>query len=264
MFDDPQQPGQSPQPTQQPDPNQPPTTEGAPDPAGVPAPEEVKYKSVDYGPSAVETGKLKPVTADTPKDTGMPGEGVSIYELKAPMTQSKIFMIGLVVVVAVLVIAGGYWVFNSLMSGDDVDVVETIVPPEANIEDIEDEEEEQEDINDTDSLIIEDAPIVEPEPKDNTIIPEVDETIVIPEPEPSALLDSDFDGITDDVEIQYGTDWNNPDTDGDGLNDKEELEIWGTDPLNPDTDGDTYEDGSEINAGYNPKGAGKLLKVPTN
>lgn len=48
-------------------------------------------------------------------------------------------------------------------------------------------------------------------------------------------LDSDNDGLTSAQEAQYGTDPNNPDTDGDG-----------------------FKDGDEVSAGYNPKGAGRL------
>lgn len=60
-------------------------------------------------------------------------------------------------------------------------------------------------------------------------------------------LDSDGDGLTDWEEINiYGTDPFNPDTDGDGLTDWEEIMIYGTDPLNPDTDYDLLSDGDEI------------------
>ena len=47
------------------------------------------------------------------------------------------------------------------------------------------------------------------------------------------------------------------DTDNDGLDDKLE-EALGTDINNPDTDGDGYSDGDEIRSGYNPLGAGAL------
>jgi gliding motility-associated-like protein/uncharacterized repeat protein (TIGR01451 family) len=46
------------------------------------------------------------------------------------------------------------------------------------------------------------------------------------------LLDADFDGLNDDVEIEIGTDPNNPDTDGDGIEDGQEVNIDATDPLN--------------------------------
>lgn len=47
------------------------------------------------------------------------------------------------------------------------------------------------------------------------------------------------------------------DSDNDGLTDNEETQ-YGTDPKNPDTDGDGYKDGDEVKNGYNPAGPGKL------
>jgi len=47
------------------------------------------------------------------------------------------------------------------------------------------------------------------------------------------------------------------DTDNDGLSDEKE-EMYDTDPNNPDTDGDGYLDGDEVKNGYNPNGEGKL------
>ena len=48
------------------------------------------------------------------------------------------------------------------------------------------------------------------------------------------------------------------DSDGDGLSNEEEIIIWGTDPNNPDTDGDGYFDGDEVEKGYNPNGEGRI------
>ncbi|OGF23549.1 hypothetical protein A3D45_01890 [Candidatus Falkowbacteria bacterium RIFCSPHIGHO2_02_FULL_42_9] len=48
------------------------------------------------------------------------------------------------------------------------------------------------------------------------------------------------------------------DTDRDGLCDYEEKNIYGTDPRNPDTDGDGMKDGNEVKRGRNPLGPGKL------
>lgn len=50
------------------------------------------------------------------------------------------------------------------------------------------------------------------------------------------LKDSDSDGLHDDKETEYGTDINNPDSDGDG-----------------------YLDGEEVKGGYNPMGPGRLM-----
>ncbi|KKR91359.1 MAG: hypothetical protein UU95_C0002G0060 [Parcubacteria group bacterium GW2011_GWC2_42_12] len=90
---------------------------------------------------------------------------------------------------------------------------------------------------------------------DNTAAP------IIQQPAAAVVLDSDLDGLADAEEATFGTDINNSDTDQDGLTDREEARVYRTDPLNPDTDGDGFKDGDEINNGYNPKGAGKLLEI---
>jgi len=66
------------------------------------------------------------------------------------------------------------------------------------------------------------------------------------------LHDQDRDGLTDEQEKEYGTSDVEIDTDGDGIVDKTEIEIYKTDPTNPDTDGDGFWDGLEIMRGYNP------------
>ncbi|MCX6798339.1 MAG: L,D-transpeptidase family protein [Candidatus Falkowbacteria bacterium] len=53
-----------------------------------------------------------------------------------------------------------------------------------------------------------------------------------------ATLDTDKDGLSDDLEVKFKTDINNPDTDGDG-----------------------YKDGSEVDWGYNPLAKDKI-KLP--
>jgi len=79
-----------------------------------------------------------------------------------------------------------------------------------------------------------------------------------------AVTDTDQDGITDDQEIILGSDANNPDTDGDGLLDGEEVTVFRTDPTNVDTDGDTLQDGAEVDehntSPTNPDTDGDLLQ----
>src|ERR1035437_5253736 len=59
--------------------------------------------------------------------------------------------------------------------------------------------------------------------------------------------DSDGDGLTDWEEINlYHTDPYDPDTDHDGLSDYDEVKVYHTDPLNPDTDYDGLTDGAEV------------------
>lgn len=110
-----------------------------------------------------------------------------------------------------------------------------------------------------------------------------------------AKLDGDNDGLTNLEEFKYKTDPNNPDTDGDGVSDGQEVKegsnphgkgplqvfdvtkndadgdgldlahekLFGTDPNNPDTDGDGFSDYREISRGYDPTG-GKFLQATIN
>jgi hypothetical protein len=61
---------------------------------------------------------------------------------------------------------------------------------------------------------------------------------------PQFILDTDFDGLSDDEELNYGTDIYNPDSDGDGLPDGWEVK-YGYDPTNVDTDGNQIDDAEE-------------------
>ncbi|MCH2074844.1 MAG: hypothetical protein MK130_08305, partial [Puniceicoccaceae bacterium] len=86
---------------------------------------------------------------------------------------------------------------------------------------------------------------------------------------PPTLVDTDGDGLYDNVETSTGvylspsdtgTDPNNPDTDGDGLSDSVENNTGiyvsatetGTDPNSDDTTGDGFKDADSINAGLDP------------
>jgi len=74
-------------------------------------------------------------------------------------------------------------------------------------------------------------------------------------------IDSDGDGLLNNVETDTGTfvdandtgtDPLDPDTDDDGINDGDEVNIHGTDPNNADTDDDGLNDGDELTLGTNP------------
>ena len=59
------------------------------------------------------------------------------------------------------------------------------------------------------------------------------------------MPDDDNDGLFNIIEEIYGTDSENPDTDGDGLTDYEEVYITGTDPLKYDTDDNGINDADD-------------------
>ncbi|NQV12776.1 MAG: right-handed parallel beta-helix repeat-containing protein [Parcubacteria group bacterium] len=74
--------------------------------------------------------------------------------------------------------------------------------------------------------------------------------------------DSDSDGLPNDWENKYNLDSNNDsdateDGDDDQLNNLEEYK-YDTIPNNPDTDGDGFSDGEEVENGFNPRGTGEL------
>lgn len=79
---------------------------------------------------------------------------------------------------------------------------------------------------------------------------------------PTAPVDSDSDGLSDERELELGTNPGLSDTDNDGLSDLEEIDVYQTNPALKDTDADGYEDGLEVKNGYDPAkpGDAKLVK----
>jgi hypothetical protein len=95
---------------------------------------------------------------------------------------------------------------------------------------------------------------------DNDGLYDIDETgVYMTDPDEA---DTDGDGVDDGQEIYDGTDPLDPnsvagdtepeDTDGDGLYDQDEVNVYGTDPNEPDTDGDGVDDGQEVFDGTDP------------
>ena len=62
--------------------------------------------------------------------------------------------------------------------------------------------------------------------------------------------DTDLDGVRDIEERQNNTDVNSSDSDGDGLTDLEEINIYHTDPNKADTDGDGVSDYEEVKVAF--------------
>jgi len=65
-------------------------------------------------------------------------------------------------------------------------------------------------------------------------------------------IDTDGDGLSDEKEIELGTNPSIPDSDNDGLSDGEEFYDYKTNPLDADTDGGGVKDGVEVLNGADP------------
>jgi hypothetical protein len=75
--------------------------------------------------------------------------------------------------------------------------------------------------------------------------------------------DVDGDGLLDGEEVNlYATDPNDPDSDEDGLSDGDEVNVHGTDPHVPDSDGDGLLDAFEARYGFDPLLSGEELQDP--
>lgn len=103
---------------------------------------------------------------------------------------------------------------------------------------------------------------------DSDLVPDANEVVMGTDP---LKRDTDGDGFSDYVEILQGLDPkdadiphkqskqppSDEDNDKDGLTNEQEVQ-YGTQFDNPDSDGDGYLDGEEVSHGYNPLGVGKL------
>ena len=100
-----------------------------------------------------------------------------------------------------------------------------------------------------DSAALAPAPVYEPAP----VTEPAPEAVAAPVETTATVADTDGDGVADvDEDNLYGTDSLVWDTDGDGLSDGEELFANGTDSLIWDTDGDGVSDGEEATSGTDP------------
>lgn len=185
------------------------------------------------------------IFSDTKEAPPAPASPAGTTSLAAKMTEETmvetprqgfkkiLITVGIVVFFAGLLSVGGYWAYNSFLKPKPLS-------PMLNLN------------------AGGEAPAVREAPSEAA--PET--TQPAQEAAQPAFIDSDNDGLTDAEEQTLGTAAANPDTDGDGLFDGEEIKVYKTDPLNSDTDGDTFKDGDEVKSGYDPKGPGKLIRIP--
>ena len=73
--------------------------------------------------------------------------------------------------------------------------------------------------------------------------------------------DIDGDGLSNEMELSLGTNPLVADTDGDGLDDRYEVEVLGTNPRLADTDGDGSNDMEEMKAGTSATDPGSVFRI---
>ena len=207
---------------------------------------------VSAGPHAPAAKKPAPPTVmpkvgdrDIPPPSGPP-EPLSQLpdDLEEEGSSKKFFWLGLVVLIIILG-AGGYYVYGKFFANGGIKLPEFTTPAEMN-----------RNIQDDVVNLNLNRNVNQEEGEPEEVGGALNENVNQP-----AFIDSDHDGLTDEEEEALGTDPFESDSDNDGLFDREEVKVYETDPLNPDTDGDGYLDGDEIEAGYDPKGSGKLLDL---
>ena len=174
-----------------------------------------------------------------PKQPTAPG-AEDITDKEQPSGGSKKFIIIGAIALAVILLGFGSWYIYSKffpISGEEFQA-----PADEQAQEPAEQPEEQEPVTESES-----QPVSQSE--------------ITPQPSVNLFLDSDHDGLTDEEEKQLGTAVDSLDTDKDKLFDREEVKVYKTDPLNPDTDGDGFLDGEEVKSGYNPKGEGRLYEI---
>ncbi len=196
------------------------------------------------------------MTTPPPGMAGAPGAD-DMYQLKEPIGSRKTILWIIIAIIVLVLGVGSVWIYMSFMrdGGNDGNGFDVPITDDTDLDNI-DNQGQPVDSDTDDSIKLPDSSEVVEDPS-STI--DLEDRILFGEP-----IDTDGDDLDDVREADLKTDPLNWDTDGDGLGDGAEVNIWKTDPLNIDTDGDTYLDGAEIKNGYSPTGPGKLFELPTS
>jgi hypothetical protein len=177
----------------------------------------------------------------------------------------KWFKIVLILIVAAILILGGYLVYSKFLKVSP-EINSNIPVPVVNNTPVENQTPAPAEVGSfvattsgeaTEASSV--APVVAVPEIPGVNAPAAGSTTATVTPTVVSTIDSDSDGLIDSEETILSTNVNVIDTDNDGLSDYEEVKIYRSNPLSADTDNDGFLDGKEVNSGYNPNGPGKLI-----
>ena len=202
-------------------------------------------------PSAVAGGKLQPVqNTAAPK---LPEQAANVNQiLVEDHDKSGIMKKIIIAAVGIILVIAAAWAAYAFIFTDEEQPGADQTPPASN------EQANMPSENNTVVFPEEEEEIITDKDDDADGLTNAEELILATNPNNP---DTDDDGLFDREEVKtYRTDPLSPDTDNDGLFDRLEIFVWGTGVLDPDTDKDGYLDGVEIENGYNPLGEGLLTE----
>ena len=116
----------------------------------------------------------------------------------------------------------------------------------------------------SDNVLLDDLRLLAYQDSDNDLLPDTWEIKYFGNLQQNGNGDFDHDGLTNLEEFLYGTDPAKIDTDGDGLTDYDEINVYHTDPLKADTDGDGMPDGWEVAHRINPNNGNDPRRMNPN
>jgi len=216
-------------------------------------------------PSAVDTGKIMPASANPAPGVGPTQPLRDLSEVQDWAAENKgsgmrrLALVGLIIIGVVVIGGLGWWGYSYVTATmaereqAEIDTNSNVNLPVNNNLNVPVVNQPIDDLPAVNTL-----PVID---QDQDSLSDVEEQSIGTD---IYLPDTDRDGLSDYEEVKsYLTNPLLPDSDNDGLNDREEVFVWITNPNNPDTDGDSYLDGEEVANGFNPLGAGKLPNLPT-
>jgi hypothetical protein len=194
------------------------------------------FAETDKTEKSQEGSPTPPSSADGLKTEAPQMSGFDDFDDGGSRAKKILKTLFVIIIILAIIGVGAYFVYSRFMVPATLDTPQEM------------QEDPYHDDNDFD--IIDEDMVSDPgffDEEEDGVIEDAEETEAI------EIDDEDFVPIEESMEALM-----NMDSDGNGLSDFAEIYIFGTDPFNPDTDGDGFLDGEEIMNCFNPLGEGKI------